>query len=189
MASFRLTPRYRWGFLLIILLAGLTLFAVFALRRSKPVVSTGVASSVPAIQTPQVSVGVATYTTPEGYKCYQYTVQNNSSQPVVGIDIGLDDNLGVTQLDSVPRGWSRDEVTGAAIHNQSVPTMVDVFAAEESEKVYMTTLAFRANPNETRGFSVCMQNDWDSSYKTAYWNAYYMDGTYESGLLADLGTL
>lgn len=145
------------------------------------------AKAVP-LPTPSVTIGVATYTSSENHKCYQYNVENNSGLPIVGVDIGLDQDSGTTQLNSLPRGWSVDD-SGAAVHDSSIPTMVEVFTAEESDQVYITTAAFRANSGEARGFSVCMQSKWDQTYKTSKWNAYYMDGTSVSGSLVDLGPL
>ncbi len=141
------------------------------------------------LPTPDVAVKVASYISSESHNCYQYTVENNSGTPIVGVDIGINPDSDSTELDSLPRGWTVDIVEGGVVGDMNVPSMVEAFSAEENNKFYVSTSAFRANTSESRGFSVCMTGAWDNTYKTAHWKAYFMDGTFVTGQLIDLGSM
>ncbi len=137
---------------------------------------------------PTVIVGVANYVSSENIKCYLYTAENMGGIPIVRLEIGLESNSDLTELSSLPRGWTVDPEVGGAVHNQSFPTTVRAFTAEESDRYYMTTNPFRVNAGKARSFSVCMQSDWDQTYKTSHWIAHFLDGSSESGQLVDNGS-
>lgn len=171
-----------------ILVTGLLIAFIAASKNDVAASKTSIAPNVP-LPTPSVVVKVASYSSPEGHKCYQYSVENSSSTPIVGVDVGVDPDSDETELGTLPRGWSVDAAEGGAIHDVNVASMVDAFTAEGSDKFYVSTRAFRANSGETRGFSVCMPGNWDNTYKTAHWKSYFMDGTSTTGQLIDIGSL
>lgn len=140
-------------------------------------------------QTGAVTVKVQNYVSPEGKKCYQYTVENNVDRPLVRLEIGTNQSTDETELVTLPRWWVDPEDAPGLREASDSASMVDAFRAEEQDNYFVSTKAFRANAGETRGFHVCMQSDWDSSYQTAHWIAYIMDGSTRAGQLINLKSI
>ena len=144
----------------------------------------------PAQQTNAVIVKVQNYVSPEGKKCYQYTVENNADRPIVGVKIGKEESSDQNELLTLPMWWREgsSDTTNLVEASDSL-SMVEVIGTEDQNNLYVSTKVFRANQGETRGFHVCMQSDLDSTYQTAHWVAYMMDGSTRVGQLINLGAL
>ncbi len=175
-----------------------SLFVVLILMRGKNLASVEVEQQTEIVAPIQqqtantVTVKVQSYISPEGKKCYQYTVENNAAAPVVGLDIGVEQASDQAELNTLPDGWSlapeedNERSLAEAVNSTS---KVEAVATEEQVKYFVTTKAFRANPGETRGFYVCMQSDWDSTYQTAHWIAYMMGSSDLTGQVVNLGPM
>lgn len=133
-----------------------------------------------------INLVVSTYISPEGNKCYQYTLENNAGQSVIGVDIGLDKNTDQAELVSLPKWWSEtlEEDERPVMEATNSMSMVNVIVTEGQNNIYVTTKSFLARPGETRGFSICMTNDWDATYQNSHWVAYMRDGAEIIGQLA-----
>ena len=143
-------------------------------------------------QTGSVTVKVQNYVSPEGKKCYQYTVENNADRPVVGVDVGLEQASDQAELNTLPDGWlvaPEEDYERSLVEAANSTSLVEVIVTEEQVKYFVKTKVFRANSGETRGFHVCMTNDWDSSYQTAHWVAYLMGGSDLAGQVINLGPM
>lgn len=79
-----------------------------------------------APQTNDVIVKVQNYVSPEGKKCYQYTVENNASRPVVGVDVGLEQSTFSTELNTLPDGWVPEYDEGGAVETASSTSLGSV---------------------------------------------------------------
>lgn len=141
-------------------------------------------------QTGNVTVTVKRFVSKKGDKCYRYIVKNNTNLPLQTIDIGTD-FVGSTELNTLPKGWSVDEVGGrGAIEAPGSNSMVDAYTAEDSEKIYISPKSFWVEPRESGSFHVCMKSKWDSTYQTSSWEIYKYDGSFASmrGKLINLDT-
>lgn len=141
-------------------------------------------------QTDAVTVNVKRFVSMKGDKCYRYTVKNDTNLPLQTIDIGTD-SVGSTELNTLPKGWSVDEVGGrGAIEAPGSNSMVDAYLQEESNQIYISPKSFWVEPSESGSFHVCMKSKWDSTYQTSSWEIYKYDGSFASirGKLVNLNS-
>ncbi len=112
-------------------------------------------------QTGNVTVSVKKFVSKKGDKCYRYTVKNDTNLPLQTIDIGTD-SVGSTELNTLPKGWSVDEVGDrGAIEAPGSNSMVDAYLQEESNQIYISPKSFWVEPSESGSFHVCMKRKWD----------------------------
>jgi hypothetical protein len=124
--------------------------------------------------TGNVTVNVKRFVSKKGDKCYQYTVKNNTNQEIRGVDIGIDPNTDSTELNTLPKGWSVDEINGGTVEVPNSNSMVEAYLQEESDQIYITTKGrtFLVDAGKTGSFYVCMESKWDSTYQTSHWKAF-----------------
>lgn len=133
-------------------------------------------------QTGNVTVTVKRFVSKKGDKCYQYTVKNDTNLPLQTIDIGTD-SVGSTELNTLPKGWSVDEVKDGAVgavEDSKSNSMVEAYLQEESDQIYISPKSFWVEPGESGSFHVCMKSKWDSTYQTSSWEIYKYDGSFAS---------
>jgi hypothetical protein len=64
--------------------------------------------------------------------------------------------------------------------------LIEAWAAEDQDRIFIMTKSFQVNAGKTNSFYVCMQNKWDSNYQTSHWVAYMSDGSDVVGKLINL---
>jgi hypothetical protein len=133
-----------------------------------------------------VTVKVKRFVSSKGNKCYRYTVKNNTDQEIRGIDVGTEKSTDLAELVEIPLGWSESPIKYGLKESGGSKSLIEAWAAEGQDKIFITTKTFQVETGKTNGFYVCMQNKWDSNYQTSHWMAYMQDGSDLAGKLINL---
>ncbi len=135
----------------------------------------------------QISVRGSVEDLPNGMVRYRYTVSNNSTQDIVGVFVGYDNEVGTPELLNAPVGWTFEDGVPASSMEEPVDWNGIVVTKEEVPFLSLRWIAndgiFGLHPGTSSSSFAALLEARHTEFLSVHWAAILADGQIISGVI------